>query len=258
MSNFEHLLFCTFIKIGWICKDIAFFLFPSPYWPLSFKKQWRVLPLFLGGAASIPKGEPRSCAILKAEPRSFCHIRAMICANYGKKEVQFSPGTPEYQDSKLRLTNTAAISFYLASAPLRGGDSIYHQAQILQWVEFCDKNIQPAICAALCMYLTVPLANGGSFHKDVVQMHKKDLQKHLTFLNEVFLHNTFLVGERISLADITLFSLLIPAHLLIVDSLKLESFINLYRWFNTVHHQPEVRSVVCDVELCSKEQNKKK
>ena len=108
------------------------------------------------------------------------------------------------------------------------------QAQILQWVEFCDSTIRPTICAALHVYLGMPVANGCTLSKDIVHLHENSLQKELVFLNKVFLRDTFLVGERLSLADITLFSLLLPAYLYILDPVKQETYINLTRWFNTV------------------------
>merc|ERR1712179_348595 len=64
---------------------------------------------------------------------------------------------------------------------------------------------------------------------------------------------TFLVGERISLADIGMAMTLLPAFTEVLDQAFRSSHRHLTRWFNTIIHQELVVKVIGTVKLCVKE-----
>lgn len=63
---------------------------------------------------------------------------------------------------------------------------------------------------------------------------------------------TFLVGERVTLADITVACTLLHCYTTVFDPEYREPFVNVNRWFLTIVNQPQVKAVVSEVELCKK------
>merc|ERR1711874_499825 len=64
---------------------------------------------------------------------------------------------------------------------------------------------------------------------------------------------TFLVGERISLADIAVACTLLSLYKQVMDPSFRGAFGNVNRWFTTVVNQPNAKAVLGEVVLCSKE-----
>jgi elongation factor 1-gamma len=58
------------------------------------------------------------------------------------------------------------------------------------------------------------------------------------------LNKTFLVGERLSLADISVAANLLPAYQHVLCDNARKQLGNVNRWFQTVLHHPDVRSVL--------------
>jgi elongation factor 1-gamma len=74
----------------------------------------------------------------------------------------------------------------------------------------------------------------------------------LGHLNEILLSRTFLVGERLSLADLSVAFNLLPAFQHVLDEGARKSAPAVTRWFKTVMGQSEVAAVVGSLSLCSK------
>lgn len=82
---------------------------------------------------------------------------------------------------------------------------------------------------------------------------KATLQKAMTFLNDVLAAQTFLVGERITYADISICLTLRSAYENVFTADFRKAFPNVNRWFLTIVNQPGVKSVVGEISLCEKE-----
>lgn len=82
---------------------------------------------------------------------------------------------------------------------------------------------------------------------------KVDLGHALTILDAHLLHRTYLVGEQITLADISIVSALLYPFKLVTDKNYLKNYNNVTRWFTTCVNQPEFTAVVGTVVLCKKE-----
>ena len=80
-----------------------------------------------------------------------------------------------------------------------------------------------------------------------VNRSKFDLLGRLAALDQFLVTRTFLVGERISLADIGMAVTLLPAFTQVLDQASRSSHRHLTRWFNTIINQEVV------VKLCTKE-----
>merc|ERR1711992_285176 len=70
--------------------------------------------------------------------------------------------------------------------------------------------------------------------------------------NEHLLHHTYLVGERISLADIAVACTMLHLYQHVMDPNFRKEFGNTNRWFSTIINQPEVRKIIGDFKLCEK------
>ena len=75
-------------------------------------------------------------------------------------------------------------------------------------------------------------------------------------LEKTLLDQTFLVGECITLADISLVCTLIPFMKLVFDPEFRSSYKSVTRWFLTCVNQEKFKSVLGNVELCEVEPGK--
>merc|ERR1711874_764344 len=71
-------------------------------------------------------------------------------------------------------------------------------------------------------------------------------------LNDHLLTRTFLVGERLTLADIAVATTMLSLYKQVLDPAFRKPFVNVTRWFTTVVNQPHARAVLGEVTLCTK------
>lgn len=191
--------------------------------------------------------------------------RALIAAKYSGSKVHLVPFIPGETDVKpeflskfppatvpvyesgdgVCLFDANAIAFYLGTEQLRGGNS---EHLVTQWVNFADNNLLPPI--ATWVY---PCLGVTHYNKQNTEKAKCHIQSMLTFLNHTLQNRTFLVGERISQADITVFTALHPLFTHVLDETNRKSYPHLVRWYVTIGNQPEVVAVVGNLILCVKE-----
>lgn len=144
------------------------------------------------------------------------------------------------------LTESNAIAYFLANAQLRGANE-WDQAQIWQWTSFADSELLPAVCT-----LVFPLLGIMQFQKLQAERARKDVDQLLAVLNQRLTDNTFLVGERITLADIAVFTTLLSLFENVLEAGDRKKFQAVSRWFTTLLNQPQVKAVVGDFKLCTK------
>lgn len=81
---------------------------------------------------------------------------------------------------------------------------------------------------------------------------KEDIKVALNIINAHLLTRTYLVGERISLADIGVACTLLNLYKYVLDPNFRKPFVNLNRWFITLINQPQFKTVLGEVKLCEK------
>merc|ERR1711890_37377 len=145
------------------------------------------------------------------------------------------------------LTESNAIAYYVANNALRATESPVHSAQVIQWMQFADSDILPASCTWV-----FPTLGAMQFNKGQTERAKEDVKKAMKFLNDHLLHHTFLVGERISLADIAVACTLLHLYQHVMDPNFRKAYGNTNRWFNTIINQPQVKKVIGNFQLCEK------
>ncbi|KAI5638215.1 elongation factor 1 gamma, conserved domain-containing protein [Phthorimaea operculella] len=208
-----------------------------------------------------------AAGVIYTYPENFRAYKALIAAKYSGTDLKvasnfvfgetnksdeflkkFPAGkVPAYEsaDGKVLLSESNAIAYYVANAALRGADAPT-QARIWQWVSWADSELLPASCAWVFPFLGIM-----QFNKVNVERAKADLLAALRVLDGHLLTRTFLVTERVTLADIVVFTTLLHAYQHVLDPSIRSGLANVSRWFLTMAHQPQVSAVVGSLTLCA-------
>lgn len=154
-------------------------------------------------------------------------------------------------------------------------------AQVMQWVSFADSEIIPPASAWV-----FPTLGIMQFNKQATEQAKEDVKRALALLNQHLNTRTFLVGERVSLADITVACSMLwlykqvrqlhssvkakmlssfsqvshlsvsspcsSCHLQVLEPSFRQPYPNVTRWFVTCVNQPQFKAVLGEVKLCEK------
>ncbi|KAK8792982.1 hypothetical protein WA158_005145 [Blastocystis sp. Blastoise] len=150
------------------------------------------------------------------------------------------------------LFESTAIARYVArmraDTELMGA-SFYEQAQVDQWIDWCNCNVVPTINQWFytCMGYLVP-------NPKVIKTASEDLKKYLQILNEHLVNNTYMVGNKITLADIVLVCYLLNGFKFLFEESYRAPYASLLRWFLTC---PEFYAVMGQVDLSKEEKPKK-
>merc|ERR1712121_114879 len=145
------------------------------------------------------------------------------------------------------LTESNAIAYYVANDELRGGNDAAARAQVVQWMCMADNEILPASCTWV-----FPTMGIMQYNKNATDRAKEDVKAALKTLNDHLLTRTFLVGERVTLADIAVACTLLNLYKQVLDPSFRKPFMNVTRWFTTVINQPNAKDVIGSFALCSK------
>merc|ERR1711874_399985 len=145
------------------------------------------------------------------------------------------------------LTESNAIAYYVANDELRGGSDAAARAQVVQWMCMADNEILPAACTWV-----FPALGIMQFNKNATERAKEDVKAAMKTLNDHLLTRTFLVGERLSLADIAVACTMLSLYKQVPEPAFRKPFVNVTRWFTTVVNQPNVKAVLGQVNLCAK------
>ena len=109
------------------------------------------------------------------------------------------------------------------------------KAQVFQWLFYAINEVKPPI------YSWITESKG-------FQRSKNETLNIMGLINQYLLTRTYLVGERISCADISMVAVLLPA-VQMADAATKSSYRNLLRWLNTCVNQPEFTKVLGSVKL---------
>ncbi|XP_059062782.1 elongation factor 1-gamma [Achroia grisella] len=205
--------------------------------------------------------------VLYTYPENFRAYKALIAAQYSGAKVKVAPNfvfgetnkseeflkkfpagkVPAFEsaDGKVLLTESNAIAYFVANAALRGND-LQTQAQVWQWASWADSELLPASCAWVFPYLGIM-----QFNKQNVERAKSDLLAALQVLDSYLLTRTYLVTERVTLADIVVFTTLLHAFQHVLEPSLRSSLPNVSRWFLTLQNQPSVLAVLPAAPLCA-------
>jgi len=111
-----------------------------------------------------------------------------------------------------------------------------------------DAEILPLSCTVV-----FPIIGIVQYNKQAVEQAKDELKKIYSSMNDYLLNHTYLVGERITLADIVVASNLLHLYEHVCDANNRKPYGNLNRWFLTCVNQPQFKVVLGDFQMCQKE-----
>merc|ERR1739838_829469 len=154
---------------------------------------------------------------------------------------------PAYQgDDGFCLFESNAIAHYLSNDALRGVTP-QAAAQVLQWVSFADAEIIPPASAWV-----FPTLGIMQFNKQATEQAKEEVKKVFTLLNNHLNTRTSLVGERVTLADISVACSMLWLYKQVLEPSFRQPYPNVTRWFVTCINQPQFKAVLGEVKLCEK------
>ncbi|NXR34296.1 EF1G factor, partial [Zosterops hypoxanthus] len=139
-----------------------------------------------------------------------------------------------------------AIAYYVSTEELRGSTP-EAAAAVLQWVNFADSDVVPP--ASTWVFPTLGILH---YNKQATEVAKEEVRRVLGVLDGHLRTRTFLVGERVSLADISLVCALLWLYKQVLDPAFRGPFGNVNRWFLTCLNQPQFKAVLGEVQLCQR------
>ncbi|KAH6587992.1 hypothetical protein BASA61_006141 [Batrachochytrium salamandrivorans] len=196
--------------------------------------------------------------------------KALIAAKYSHvlvEEVHIAMGefnkTPEFLEKfplgqvpafegvdKTHLFESNAIAHYVASYKEGGelvGKNKSEAALVQQFMALADNEF-----ALSAMWLIYPIFGFYPFDAENAKKAQEKIKSVFAALDKHLLTRTFLVAERVTLADIVLVCSLLPFYKMVLEPSFRAPYKNLNRWFATCVNQSEFKAVLGEVELCEK------
>lgn len=158
---------------------------------------------------------------------------------------KFFGKVPAFESGDTCLCDDTAIAHYVGNDQTRGGNRTH---DVMCWAGLAENNLLPAV--AQWVWPTMGIVQPNKQH---VSAAKESLKSAFLALNNVLANQTFLVGERITYADITCALTLRSAYENVLTPEWRKPYPHVNRWFMTVINQPGVKSVIGDVKLATKE-----
>ena len=204
------------------------------------------------GKGEKKKGDSKSGGSVVSGPKNTC-LPVLVTASYTGQEIQHKQeDTFSMKSGSVCLTEPVSSCLYLATAGGQtqlAGKTVADQASVLQWLLYSAGDLRHSVGGWVLP--TMEQCEGAN--QGTVNRSKADLVARLDVLDKFLVTKTFLVGERISLADIGMAMTLLPAFTEVLDQAFRSSHRHLTRWFNTIIHQELVVKVIGTVKFCVKE-----
>lgn len=147
------------------------------------------------------------------------------------------------------IFETNAIARYVArqGKNVLYGKGAFEAGLVDQWIDFAVSEID--LPAAVWVYPILGIIGNNPL---ATQKAKGDVRQALNILNKHLATRTFLVGERISLADIAVATSVLRLYERVLDPAFRKQLVNVNRWFTTVVNQPNFLAVHGEIKLCQK------
>lgn len=209
--------------------------------------------------------------VIYTYPNNYRVQKALIAAQYNGVKVETPAFTIQVDNKKPEflaqfpqgkvpamatphgpITESGAIARYVAAAGPQAnllGGSFYEQGLVNQWIDFCLTELEPVRNSWIYQVAGFIAHN----HKAIVEA-KKDLDGMFALLDKHLLNNTFLVGNQVTLADISVVCALDGLFKTVIVEKAVSKYTNLLRWFNTCVNQKEFVAVLGKFAFTKSEQ----
>jgi len=200
-------------------------------------------------------------------PANFRAYKALIAAKYSGADVKVDQGfkfgetnksasflekfpmgkVPAFSsNNNVNISESNAIAHYVGNAQLRG-EGAEAEAAVRQWVDFGDNEILPAACTWV-----FPTMGVIQFNKQETARAQDQVKKAMAALDQHLLTRTYLVGEKVTQADISLACNMLMLYQQVMDPEFRKPYRNVNRWFTTIVNQPNFKAVAGEVTLATK------
>ncbi|KAF9209043.1 hypothetical protein BGZ49_006587 [Haplosporangium sp. Z 27] len=146
------------------------------------------------------------------------------------------------------IIESGAIAYYLAHLKSDSsliGRSNSEEAHIQQWIQFVDIQVAPALAAWL-----YPIWGYSAYNKVIETQSIERVKTQLATLERHLTKKTYLVGERVTLADISGVTSLFGGFKFLFDAEFRKAFPAVTRWFTTIVNQPNFKAVAGEFAFC--------
>jgi glutathione S-transferase len=138
------------------------------------------------------------------------------------------------------LPESGAACYYLAENTHLISDDKFERAQMLRWMFFEQYSHEPAIATMRWWTTYVGLENIKEELKSLVPMKRKQGEEALSIMDDHLATRKFFVGEKLSLADVTLYAY---THVAGEGGFELERWPNVKVWCDRVAGEPNYVSL---------------
>jgi len=149
-------------------------------------------------------------------------------------------------DTGKLLDESNSAAWQLCPGEMTGGQDREKQSEVIRWVSLSDVEVTPSACNWVYPVIGILPVSPAQ------ERGRQDLLKLLSVINSELRLRTWLVGERMSLADISLACSLLLVFTHVVDQDLRDKMPHLTRWYNTVVNQEFVKEVLGQVDLTKK------
>ena len=150
------------------------------------------------------------------------------------------------------ISESKAIDYYLCTKykPELLGETQFERAKVNQWIEFACIEINN--CNKSIIY---PMFGWNNFSKEKFDQDNSKIKDHLKLIEKELSKNEYLVGNKLTLADVILFRylrFLMMFHF--PDKMRKSLFPKTEKWFEKIMDSPEAiegygRTVLCKIPL---------
>ncbi|XP_064623516.1 elongation factor 1-gamma-like [Lineus longissimus] len=203
-------------------------------------------------------------------PENFRAFKVLVAAKYSGTNVTVADKPPKFKFSETNKTDdflkkfplgkvpayeaedgttlfeSNAIARYVANGKLHGSCNT-SAALVDQWINFGDNEILPSACTWV-----FPCLGFMQYNKQNTEAAKETIKRALRVLDAYLKTRTYLVGERISQADISVCCNLLALYQHVLEPSFRAPFPHVNRWFTTLINQPNFKAVIGEFKLCVK------
>ena len=164
--------------------------------------------------------------------------------------VEKTPTTtlPLLETKEGNISKSRAINYYLCSKykPELLGETEFERAKVNQWIEFACLEINN--CNKSIIY---PLFGWSDFCKEKYDQDNSKIKEHLKLIEKELSKNEYIVGKKLTLADITLFRYLRCLMMFhFPEKMRKNLFPKTEKWFEKMMKTPEAVEGYGDTVLC--------
>ena len=164
--------------------------------------------------------------------------------------VQKTPTTtfPFLQTEQGNISQSNSIIYYLTKKykPELLGETPFEKAKILQWIEFANCEINK--CNKSIIY---PIFGWTDFNKENFDNDNKKIKELLIIVEKALEKNEYIVGNKMTLADVKLFSSIRYLMMLhFPEPMRKKLFPNINKWFEKIMNTPEAIKAYGKTVLC--------